>query len=144
MDTYPTKREKENHLQICLFWGDMLVPWRVYPCWVMSRHFSNPSCRSQLCSQVASSVTLRDLNGKKNAHKNTGKQRLIGNDSIQKGNSQHMFKSFLAFGYTTKTCVNPWWFKLSTPTVLNICCCQITEGWTPWSTASARNRLICV
>ena len=29
MDTYPTKREKENHLQICHFWGDMLVPWRV-------------------------------------------------------------------------------------------------------------------
>ena len=22
--------EKENHLQKCHFWGDMLVPWRVY------------------------------------------------------------------------------------------------------------------
>ena len=29
MDTYPTKREKENHLQNAIFWGDMLVSWRV-------------------------------------------------------------------------------------------------------------------
>ena len=27
---YPTKREKENHLRICHFWGYMLVPWRVF------------------------------------------------------------------------------------------------------------------
>jgi len=29
MDTYPTEREKENHLQNATFWEDMLVPWRV-------------------------------------------------------------------------------------------------------------------
>ena len=57
-----------------------------YPCWVMSRHFSNPSCRSHLCSQVASSVTLRDLNGqKKTLTKTQGSRDWLGTTRSKKG-----------------------------------------------------------
>lgn len=68
-------------------------PWfrnRENPWWVMC----NPSCRIPAVRLLRVSLCETFFSAKKNAHKNTGKQRLIGNfSSIRKGKSPHFWYS---------------------------------------------------